>query len=200
MITPPSFPSWFRPKAVLEAVDDAGGSTSFGHIMAYLATKHSSHTQVPSFDIRVLLRTTLSVLHQRGYLTCTCSGQPPERHYTRRRRRHAPATADIDNDLLSYYVGYKLGRGYGLDDDGTAESEGDAAANQLRRRFGNNDDNHPVESEVADREVVYHPIRYSICLYFIYLCGVLNKNNIYINFFMCSDLTPDNMKRQRSSS
>jgi hypothetical protein len=40
-----------------------------------------------------------------------------------------------------------------------------------------------VESEVADREVVYHPIRYSICLYFIYLCGVLNKNNIYIIFF-----------------
>jgi hypothetical protein len=183
MITPPIFPSWFRPVAVLEAVDDAGGgSTTFGQIMATLATKHSSkHTQVPGFDSRVLLRATLSVLHQRGYLLTCSSGQPPERHYTRR-RRHAPATADIDNDLLSYYVGYKLGRGHGLDDDGTAESEGDDAANQLRRRFGNND-NHPVESEVADREVVYHPIRYSICLYFIYLCGVLNKNNIYINFF-----------------
>jgi hypothetical protein len=153
MITPPSFPSWFRPKAVLEAVDDAGGSTSFGQIMASLATKHSKHTQVPGFDSRVLLRTTLSVLHQRGYLTC--SGQPPEQHYTRR-RQHAPDTADdIHNDLLSYYVGYKLGRGYGLDDDGTAESEGDAA-NQLRRRFGDND-KHP-ESEV---------VRYSICLYFI---------------------------------
>ncbi|CAN6197462.1 unnamed protein product [Urochloa humidicola] len=128
--SPPSFPTWFRREAVLQAVEEldrfnAGDGSTSKDIYLMIQTMHD-HSQPPW--LHGVLQTTLSVLRQRGNLTWGASG--PE-YYT---QRHGAATGIPNDNLLCYYVGYKLGRSYCLDDDVELINAGDNVVVSLRRR------------------------------------------------------------------
>jgi hypothetical protein len=130
-LSPPYLPPWFDPDEVLKAVgeldkDNAGGST-WEEIRDSLKEKHPAEPLPPEFD--TVLRTLLSIFHQKGHLAKGANGP---RHYT---RRQAPALVPVDHPdsiripdyVWWYYLGYKLRPGVVLDHPDSGDEEDDAA-------------------------------------------------------------------------
>lgn len=112
--TPPYFPPWFGPGAVLQAVGNDAGGLTWAQIRDSLLRTHQPQHPQPPPDFDRLLRAMLSVLRQRGHLRVIGHNQ----RYT---RQQAPAPAEpnpilIPDYLWCYYLGYKLGANDGLDD------------------------------------------------------------------------------------